>query len=869
MGRVFRALAVSCLVVACGDGAPEYRDPSLPIERRVQDLLARMTVEEKFWQLFAIPDDTSLALSRLAHGVYGLQVRPPPGGGARQAAARINALQRHFVTQTRLGIPMIPFEEALHGVAQGGATVFPQAIALAATWDTVMMRRVAGSIARETRGRGIRQVLSPVVNIATDVRWGRVEETYGEDPFLAARLTVAFVTPFEAAGVVTTPKHFVANVGDGGRDSYPIELSERWLEELHFPPFRAAITEGGARSTMAAYNSVNGAPASASRWLLHDKLRKDMGFGGVVISDAGGVGGANVLHMTSPDYAGAARRALEAGLDVIFQTSADHATLLRPAFERGQVSAPVLDSAVARVLRLKVALGLFERPYVAEDSLEAGAPLPEHGRIAREAASAAITLLTTDGQTLPLDRRLRRVALIGADAEDARLGGYSGSPRRPVSIREGLEARLGPSVRVHFERGPGRDTVPWDPVPASAFAGGLRAEYFANPSLEGAPTVTRADPNLDFVWAFSAPDSSLPFGWYSVRWTGTLTVPLRGLVQLGVVGDDGARLYVDGVLVLDRWRRPSHGPSTAPLRLEGGRRYQVRLEYHQNVGAGRVGLVWTRRPAGDARAAIGRAVAAARAAEVAIVVAGIEEGEFRDRASLRLPGLQEDLIREVGATGRPLVVVLVGGSAITMTDWLDQANAVMQVWYPGEEGGHAVADVLTGAVNPSGRLPISFPRAEGQLPLTYFHKPTGRGDDYVDLTGRALFPFGHGLSYSRFTWRAMTVEPATIAPGDSTVVRLRIRNEGPLPGAEVVQVYLRDEVASVTRPVLMLAAFLKVYLEVAEEREVVLPLHADRFALLDAGMRRVIEPGRFIVLAGASSSDLRQRATLDIRGRPD
>jgi beta-glucosidase len=406
-------------------------------------------------------------------------------------------------------------------------------------------------------------------------------------------------------------------------------------------------------------------------------------------------------------------------------------------------------------------------------------------------------------------------------------------------------------------------------VPASAFAGGLRAEYFANPSLEGAPTVTRADPNLDFVWAFSAPDSSLPFGWYSVRWTGTLTVPLRGLVQLGVVGDDGARLYVDGVLVLDRWRRPSHGPSTAPLRLEGGRRYQVRLEYHQNVGAGRVGLVWTRRPAGDARAAIGRAVAAARAAEVAIVVAGIEEGEFRDRASLRLPGLQEDLIREVGATGRPLVVVLVGGSAITMTDWLDQANAVMQVWYPGEEGGHAVADVLTGAVNPSGRLPISFPRAEGQLPLTYFHKPTGRGDDYVDLTGRALFPFGHGLSYSRFTWRAMTVEPATIAPGDSTVVRLRIRNEGPLPGAEVVQVYLRDEVASVTRPVLMLAAFLKVYLEVAEEREVVLPLHADRFALLDAGMRRVIEPGRFIVLAGASSSDLRQRATLDIRGRPD
>ncbi len=298
-----------------------------------------MTVEEKFWQLFAIPDDTTLALDRLSHGVYGLQVRPGTGGGARDVATRINTLQRYLVTQTRLGIPMIPFEEGLRGLAQGGATVFPQAIGLAATWDTAMVGAVAAATAEEARARGIRQVLSPVLNIATDVRWGRVEETYGEDPWLVSQMGVAFVQAFERAGVVTTPKHFVANVGEGGRDSYPIDVSARWLEELHFPPFRAAISVGGARSVMAAYNSVDGSPASANRWLLTDKLRNDWGFDGVVISDAGGTGGANVLHMTSPDYPTSAVRALEAGLDVILQTSADHAQLFWPAFRDGRIPA--------------------------------------------------------------------------------------------------------------------------------------------------------------------------------------------------------------------------------------------------------------------------------------------------------------------------------------------------------------------------------------------------------------------------------------------------------------------------------------------------------------------------------------------------
>ncbi|HEX4932921.1 MAG TPA: glycoside hydrolase family 3 N-terminal domain-containing protein, partial [Gemmatimonadaceae bacterium] len=327
--------SVLALLASCRRGEPAYRDARLSPDVRAADLLARMTPEEKFWQLFAIPDDTTLDVSVLRHGVYGLQVRPGPGGGGREVAARINALQRYLVTQTRLGIPMIAWEEGLHGLAQGGATVFPQAIALAATWDSSLVARVAAAIAREARARGIRQLLSPVLNVATDVRWGRTEETYGEDPLLASRLGIAFVRAVEGAGVVTTPKHFVANVGEGGRDSYPIDLGARWLEELHFPPFRAAVAAGGARSVMAAYNSVEGAPASASRWLLSDQLRGEWGFDGVVMSDAGGVGGANVLHMTAPDYPTAAQRALEAGLDVILQTSARHAGLFQPAFAPG------------------------------------------------------------------------------------------------------------------------------------------------------------------------------------------------------------------------------------------------------------------------------------------------------------------------------------------------------------------------------------------------------------------------------------------------------------------------------------------------------------------------------------------------------
>ncbi|MFP5353983.1 MAG: glycoside hydrolase family 3 N-terminal domain-containing protein [Gemmatimonadota bacterium] len=851
--------------MACGEGEPRYRDPSRSPAERAADLLGRMTVEEKFWQLFAIPDDTTLDLSRLRHGVYGLQVRPGPGGGAREVAARINVVQRFLVTQTRLGIPMIPFEEGLHGLQQGGATVFPQAIALAATWDTALAGDVAAATAREARARGIRQVLSPVLNLATDVRWGRVEETFGEDPYLASRLGVAFVRAFETAGVVTTPKHFVANVGDGGRDSYPVEPSHRWLEELHFPPFRAAIAEAGARSVMASYNSVDGSPATASRWLLTEQLRNGWRFDGVVISDAGAVGGANVLHMTASDYPDAARRALEAGLDVILQTSADHAALFLPAFTGGAIARPVIDSAVARVLRLKFQLGLFDDPYVAFDSAGEHAMFAQHRRLAREAAAASLTMLHNDRNVLPIAPEARTVAVIGADAVEARLGGYSGPGLHPTSIRDAIAARLGATGRVRFARGPGRGRPALVPVPPDALGDGLAGEYFANIALDGPPVVTRTDRAIDFRWPFGGPDAALAFGWYSARWRGTLRAPATETLRLGVEGNDGFRLYVDGTLLVDRWAKRGYSSATATLPVTKGRTYALQLEYFENTGAGRVRLVWDHATSTDWRGEIARAAGEARASDVAVVVVGIEEGEFRDRASLRLPGHQEALVQAVAATGRPVVVVVVGGSAFTNERWGDQVGAIVQAWYPGEAGGEAVADVLFGDAEPSGRLPFTIPVSEGQLPLTYFHKPTGRGDDYVDLTGKPRYPFGHGLGYSRVAYRDLTAEPREVGAGDSVLVTLRLRNEGIRRATEVVQLYLRHEVAAVARPVLALAGVARVPLAVGEEREVRLWLAPDAFTFLDQQLQRRREPGRFVLMAGASSADIRLRTAVTLR----
>lgn len=862
---------------AQGGVAPPYRDPRLPVAERVRDLLNRMTLEEKFWQLYMTPGDLGDTTRDYSHGAFGLQVTAARAHGtpadlARADALRIDSIQRFFITRTRLGIPIVPFDEAVHGLVRDGATVYPQAIALAATWDTALVGHVATAIAAEAATRGVHQVLSPVLNLARDVRWGRVEETYGEDPLLAATMGRAFIAPFEAAAVAATPKHFVANVGEGGRDSYPIEWDERELEETYFPPFAAAIQGARAHSIMTAYNSVNGSPATQNRWLLSDVLKRRWGFTGFVISDAAATGGATVLHMTEPDTPTAARDALDAGLDVVFQSSYEQYRPYWDAVRRGLVADSVIDRAVARVLRAKIELGLFEHPYADPDSAARSAADATHQALALEAARESIVLLKNTRGALPI-RPGRSIAVIGPDAVEARLGGYSAPGERRVSILDGLRAATGPRGQVRYEAGPGRMSIDYLPVPAGALshdsAGtdrpGIVGTYFDDISLAGAPALERVDPRIDFAWTLDGPGNGLARDWYSVRWTGRLKVPASGIRNIGVVGSDGFRLYLDGRLVIDDWEKRSAGARLAAVSLAPGRSYAIRLEFFETTGNGRVRLVWDAGVTDDWRAAISRATRLARGADVAVVVAGIEEGEFRDRASLRLPGHQEELIREVAATGTPCVVVLVGGSAITMSSWLDHVSAVLDVWYPGEAGGRAVAEVLLGASDPAGRLPITFPVSEGQLPLVYDHKPTGRGDDYVDLTGQPLFPFGYGLSYTAFAYSGLTVEPAEIPPAGSATVRCRVKNVGTRAGDEVVQLYVKDELASVTRPVIQLAGFRRVRLSPGEERDVTFVLGPDALRMLDRDLKWVVEPGAFRVLVGASSRDLRLRGTLTVR----
>lgn len=866
-----------------------YKNPALPVEERVQDLLARMTPEEKFWQLFMIPGELGADSSQYKTGIFGFQVsaagqsdhaagqmlRYDAGKSAREAAEKINAMQRFFLEESRLGIPIIPFDEALHGLVRSGATAFPQAIGLAATWNTPLMHEVAGAIATECRTRGIRQALSPVVNIATDVRWGRTEETYGEDPFLASEMGVAFVSAFEKQGIITTPKHFVANVGDGGRDSYPIHANERYLREIHLPPFEACFRRGGSRSVMTSYNSYDGRPCTANNWLLNQLLKKEWSFRGFVISDAGGTGGANVLHFTARDYADATAQSITAGLDVIFQTDYNHHTLFSPPFYDGSISPVAIDEAVARVLRMKFELGLFENPYVDASQAAIWNGHPSHRELAKRAALESIVLLKNEQAVLPVSNTVRSIAVIGPDAAEARLGGYSGPGNEKVSILQGIQNRAGATMKVHYAKGCRHDDTRYVTVPADALScewegsiqPGLRGEYFNNVSWEGEPALVRRDPQVQFQWTLFSPDpDKLSYGFYSVRWTGKITAPQSGRFQIGVDGNDGYRLYIDNKLLIDNWIKRSKQVTFADFHFEKGRAYDLRIEFYEPVGNAWFRLVWNIGALEDQSKSIRQAARLAARSDLAVVVAGIEEGEFQDRADLRLPGRQEELIEAIAATGTPVVVVLVGGSAVTMQRWIGKVQGILAVWYPGEAGGHAVAEVLFGDYNPAGRLPITFPLLEGQLPLVYNHKPTGRGDDYIHHTGKPLFPFGFGLCYTQFQYSDIRLDKTALAPGDSTFVSVKITNTGKTAGDEVVQLYLRDELASIARPIMELKGFQRIHLQSGESKEVRFAIHPEMLSMLNTHLQTVIEPGDFSIMIGASAQDVRQRAGLRVRG---
>lgn len=861
-----------------------YRNARLSISERVKDLLGRMTPEEKFWQLFMCPGDISVIYDSVTmHGIFGLQVsaevKGDAGGqmlnyntseSARRLAGKIDSIQRYYVEKTRLGIPAIMFDEALHGLVRAGSTAFPQAIALAATFDTSLMYNVASAIADETKARGIRQVLSPVINIANDVRWGRVEETYGEDPMLASAMAISFVSAFERKNIITTPKHFIANVGEGGRDSYPIYFDERLLNEIFFPPFKASFKIGGARSVMTSYNSLNGVSCSSNSWLLQQKLKAEWNFQGFVISDANAVGGDVVLHHTAKNYGDAGANAINNGLDVIFQSDLEHYKFFKPVFLNGRIDTNRINDAVSRVLTAKFQLGLFEDPYVDTSQINNYLQYSPARAIAKKAALESIVLLKNKNNILPIRNNVRSIAVIGEDAGTARLGDYSGPGNNVISIVDGIRQKAGRRVRVLYAKGAGVMDKEYNVVGSEYLTTvnngkGLSAEYFNNISLSGEPAVKKTNTAIDFLWTLSLPDRAITGNFYSARWRGKIHSPKTGTFKIGLEGNDGFRLYLDNKLVIDNWQKQKYSTLLTDFYFQKDKQYNIRIDFFEPVGNARLKLIWDADAPADWNQKIQQAVQIARQADIAIITAGIHEGEFQDRGILSLPGRQEELINAVAKTGKPLVVLLVGGSAITMNNWLENVGAVADIWYPGEEGGAAVGDVLFGDYNPAGRLPVTFPVSEGQLPLVYNHAPTGRGDDYYNLSGLPLFPFGFGLSYTRFSYSDMVFEKDSISKNDAALVHCNVFNSGGKGGDEVVQLYVHQRLASIAQPVLQLKAFQRIHLDAGESRKVTFVVTPDMLSMFDKDLKSVVEPGIFDIMIGASSRDIRLKKALNVR----
>lgn len=862
---------------------PLYKDPKQKVEVRVQDLLKRMTPEEKFWQCFMIPGDLdNVPKGQYSHGIFGLQVSAGNQGGgvagqllkynatedAERLAKKINAIQKYFVEESRLGIPIIPFDEALHGLMREGATAFPQAIGLSATFNPDLMKEVSTAIAKESKLRGIRQILTPVVNLASDVRWGRTEETYGEDPFLTSVMGVNFVSSFENQGIITTPKHFLANVGEGGRDSYPIHWSKRYLEETHLIPFQKAFQEGKSRSVMTSYNLLDGRPSTANHWLLTEKLKKAWNFEGFVISDASAVGGANVLHFTAKDYDDASAQAMNAGLDVIFQTEYNHYKLFMPPFLDGRISKERIDDAVSRVLRAKFELGLFENTYVSDAAISELKKL-NHKPLAEKAAIESFVLLQNNNQTLPISEKVKKILIVGTDAVDARLGGYSGPGNKKVSILDGVKNFVkNKNIEVNYSKGIDWNLKSFVTVPTEFLSSenqkGLKGNYFSNSDLKGNPDFEKQDEQINFKWTLYSPNpEKLQPDNYSVRWTGKIEAPESGKYKLGLRGNDGFRLYLNGKLVIDKWEKLSYSTKTVDVDFVKGQNYDIAVEFHENRGEANIELIWNY-GLNNYQKDFDEALKLAQNADYIIVTAGIHEGEFQDRSSLSLPGNQEEFIHKISRLNKPTTVVLVGGSAIKTTDWKDKVGAIVDVWYPGEEGGNAVAKVLFGAENPSGKLPVTFPIEEGQLPLTYNHHPTGRGNDYHDLSGEPLYPFGFGMSYTTFEISDLHLNKLKFKENETIVAKIKVKNTGSKAGSEVVQLYVKDLLASVSRPILELKSFQKVYLKSGETKEVSIEIPIRELQFLDEKMNWIVEKGTYRIMVGNSSKNLPLKQNIEV-----
>jgi beta-glucosidase len=841
-----------------------FRNPDLPVEQRVDDLVSRLTIEEKISQL-----------------MMGTPAIP------------------------RLGIPAYDWwNEALHGVARNGvATVYPQAIALAATWNPDLHFRVADSISTEARAKhndllahsktgdtkryqGL-TIWSPNINIFRDPRWGRGQETYGEDPFLTAEFGNAFIRGLQGDNprhlkTVATVKHFAVHSGpEPLRHRFNAIASERDIRETYLPAFEAGIVDARAWSLMSAYNAINGIPAPAHHELLTAILRDEWKFEGAVVSDVGGISDIwrPKAHLYTKDAAEASAAAIKAGNELASDRTYE---ALPDALKRGLITEAEIDNALRRLLKLLFMLGHFDPPELVSYR---AIPISEnasdkHDQLALEAARQSLVLLKNDG-TLPLDpAKLKTVAILGPTGfeESTIIGNYAGTPRSQVTLADGIRAKLeARGIRVLAE-----PAVPLvkgfrvtgNPIPegvlftdASRKEPGLKLEIFSNnkqdaknPNLVGTLVASQTQTRIDLQWDETQPAGEIPIANASLRWTGVMVPPGTGEYVLGIVSEGAVRLYIDDKRVIDFWRRDPERPLSATVSLNAGQSYNIRIEYVQLSRKGRVQLGWIAPGNNEAH---DRAMAAARASDHIILTLGLTpdlEGESMsvtaegfsggDRLTIQLPQTQRELIDEVSALGKSVSLVLTGGSAIAFDD--TKANAVLLAWYYGQRGADAVADALLGDSNPSGRLPVTFYKNDSDLPPFEDYSMANR--TYRYFPGKPLYAFGHGLSYTTFAYTGFSLSAKNINANDTLTATITLKNTGARDGDEVVQIYAAAQNPPVPMPLRQLAGFKRVTLKAGETRAVEIAIPAARLRRWDTAQKRyVVDPGDYIFTAGPAS----------------
>jgi beta-glucosidase len=880
------ALFLGLFVAApCLAADPVYKDLDRSFEERTADLVSRMTLEEKVAQL-----------------------------------------QNDAPAIPRLDVPAYEWwNEALHGVARAGAaTVFPQAIGMASTFDENLMARIATVISDEARAkhhefasRGQRKryqgltFWSPNINIFRDPRWGRGQETYGEDPYLTSRLGVAFVKGMQGDDpkyrkVDATAKHYVVHSGpEHNRHEFDVHPDDRDLWETYMPAFQALVQEGKVASVMGAYNRVNGESASASHWLLTQILRDQWGFKGYVVSDCDSVEDVWRFHKIVKTKEEAAALGVKSGDEV--NCGRTYGALFN-AVHLGLITEAEIDVALRRAFLTRFQLGMFDPPsrvkwaripYSVNQA-------PAHDALSREVAQKSLVLLKNDG-LLPLDaKKLKTIAVIGPTADEimSLLGNYYGTPAAPVTILQGIREAAGPNVKVLHSRGAdlveGRSEPRAAPIiepnylrpEAGSREQGLKAEYFRNKDLTGAPALTRTDARVAFRWDRQSPtetlvaqgqmasSAGLPDDNFSVRWTGQLLPPVSGRYELVVGANDGFRLHLDGKLVSEDWQlNPRVSSQSVFVDFEAGKPVDLKLEYFEDIRDAEVRLAW-RLP--GAKPPLDEALEAARAADVVVFVGGltgdVEGEEMRvnfpgfnggDRTDLKLPASQQKLLEAVAATGKPVVLVLTGGSAMAI-DWAQaRLPAILMAWYPGQRGGSAVADVLFGGVNPSGRLPVTFYKADEKLPD--FEDYSMKNRTYRYFNGQPLYSFGHGLSYTKFAYSGLKLDKSSIAADGNLRVSVRVKNVGRRAGDEIVQLYLKPQDPKRPRARQELRGIERVTLAPGESREVSFSVNPQRDLRIydDAKKAYAVDPGRFEVLIGASSTDVRARAPFVVSAAAD